>query len=291
MLAVAAALSCMSVLGSVNYTKAGANLQVNLAVLNNVYPGEPVTIREYLPRFVQRWWEHWVKNGNVDDEQRSGRPPLIPDGVARHAAEVLCRGYTVTTMVDGRQVQHRKYYTTLPEAIAANEELKGVLQDFSVTPNQLLQAMHRVAPEIEQRRVHFRHLLTPEEMEHRSSVANGLRARCQTDTTLLDRMLFIDETTFLTHGLKREHIVVWVNSTDPGFMDFTGVPGKAGEPVKAHVIAAVSAHPAFQDKNGLVYFDFTTGTSYIKRLHNKRLDGSTTTAQFEYTVSDVTLGK
>jgi hypothetical protein len=265
----------MSALGAVNYTQAGKKFQVNLGVFKTVYQGEPVSISERPSRFVERWWEHFKKHGDVDDAQRSGRPPKVPDDVAWHAAEILCRGYTVTRNVDGRQIVEQKYYSTLPDAIAANGELRDVLLRFPVTADQLLHAMHRVAPELEHHRVSFRHMLSPEEKAHRSTVAAGLRTWYQNDPSLLDNMVFIDETTILTQGLKREHIEVWVNGSDTNFKDYTSVPGKSGDPVKAHVIAAVSAHPSFQDKHGLVYFDFTTGTSYIKRLHNKRLDGST----------------
>jgi hypothetical protein len=291
LLAEAAAMSCMSALGAVNYTQAGHVFEVRLGVFNTVYPGEPVSIGERASRFVQRWWEHFFTHGNVDDAQRTGRPPKIPDDVAWHAAEILCRGYTVTRNVDGRQIVEQKYYSTLPEAIAANAELRDVLLQFSVKPDQLLHAMRRVAPELERHRVSFRHMLSPTEKAHRSTVAAGLRTWYQNDRNLLDNMVFVDETTILTQGLKREHIEVWVNGSDTNFKDYTSVPGKAGDPVKAHVIAAVSAHPSFQDKHGLVCFDFTTGTSFIKRLKNKRQDGSTPNPHFEYTVSAVTLGE
>jgi hypothetical protein len=291
LLAVAAAMSCMSSLGVVNFREAGHVFQVRLGVFNTVYNTEPVSISEHPPTFVERWWQHFKTHRDVDDAHRPGRPPKIPNDVALHAAEILCRGYTITRNVDGRQIVEQKFYSTLPEAVGANAELRAVLLQYSETNEQLLHAVHRVAPEVEQRRVSFRHMLSPEEKTHRSTVAAGLLTRYQTDPTLLDKMVFIDETTLLTHGLKREHIKVWVNGSDTSFKDYTSVPGRAGDPVKAHVIAAVSAHPAFQDKHGLVYFDFTTGTSFIKRLENKRQDGSTPDPRFVYTVSIVTLGE
>lgn len=38
--------------------------------------------------------------------------------------------------------------------------------------------------------------------------------------------------------------------------------------VTIHVFICVSLHPAFANRNGLVYFEFTTGTTNIRRLWN-----------------------
>jgi hypothetical protein len=281
-------MSCMTAAGVVDYSQAGHDFKVQLRFFNNMFKGEPITICEHAPKFIQRWFDCFQKYGNVEDAPRAGRPPKVPDAEARVAAEILCAGYPVTINVDGHQVVQQKHYTTLPEAINANPRLSSMLQQYDVTSQQLLNAIHRVAPEVKQHRVSFRHLLTDDEKAHRWNVAASLRARHLTDSTLLDRMVFIDETTILTHGLKREHIEVWVNTSDTSFKDYTGVPGKPGDPVKAHVIAAVSAHPVYQAQRGVVYMDFTTGTSDIKRLKNLRQDGSTTTPYYVYTVSVVT---
>ena len=76
-----------------------------------------------------------------------------------------------------------------------------------------------------------------------------------------------------------------MNHSDARFRDYHGVPGSLLKPVKAHVVAAVSAHPAFASASGLVYMDFTTGTTAIRRRINKRLDGSQTVPDYAYWVS------
>jgi hypothetical protein len=74
------------------------------------------------------------------------------------------------------------------------------------------------------------------------------------------------------------------------FNDVCPLPvGHNKEPVKVHIIAAVSAHPAFESTNGLVYVEFTTGTTHIKRRHNKRMDGSTRVDNYSYQVGGVAL--
>lgn len=288
LLAVAVCLSCMGTAGTLSYTQAASRFNIQLGVVNNVFKDNPVTICERVPDFLKRWFNCFLETGDVQDAPRAGRPPKVPDAEARHAAEIFCGGYTTTINVDGTQVPQRKYYGSMVDAIAKDPRLQSKVQQLGVTAAQLLRAIHRVAPEVQQRSVNFRHMLSPAEKAHRFSTAAGLLARNQTDPSLLDSMVFIDETTILTHGLKREHIKVWVNTSDTTFKDFTGVPGKPSAPVKAHVIAAVSAHPFYAATNGLVYMEFTTGTTNIKRLHNWRQDGSTTTPYYVYTVGAVT---
>lgn len=289
LLAVAVCLSTMTTLATVNWAQAVPQFTVQLGVVSNVFKDGPVTICEKVPAFMQRWLNCFLETGDVKDAPRAGRPPKIPDAEARLAAEIFCGGYTTTINVDGAQVPQRKYYSSLPEAIAKDTRVQNLVQQRDATSEQLLNAIHRVAPEVKQHSVTFRHMLSSAEKAHRWNTAGGLLARHRVDPSLLDRMVFIDETTILTQGLKREHIKVWVNTSDTSFKDFTSVPGKPSDPVKAHVIAAVSAHPYYQPTNGLVYMEFTTGTTNIKRLHNLRQDGSTTTPSYVYTVGAVTL--
>lgn len=268
-----------------NYTQAGRVLQVQLGYFNTQFPNQAAKLSEPPKTFVQRCYEKFLATGDVEDAPRSGRPPKIPDAIAKDAAETICRGYTVQQTTPQGVVTVRKYFSTMGEAIAANETLQGYLCQYHATQDQLLDAIHRAAPDMVQRRVSFRHHLSHAETAKRQKVAGDLLAWQQTDPTLLPRMVFIDETTIQTHGLKHDHIQVWVNRTDTTFHDFHGVPGKAWDPIKAHVVAAVSAHPAYAETHGLVYMDFTTGTTDIKRRWNKRLDGSTASPNFVYTVS------
>lgn len=288
LLAVAVAMSCMAG-GVVNYTKAGQMLEVKLGYFNTVFEREPADLSEPASDFVKRWFHNFRTKGNVDDAPRSGRPPKIPDLAAREAAEILSAGYTVQRTVRQQPVVEHKYFSTVAEAVASNTILQQTLRTYAATPEQLLDAIHRVAPDVERRRVTFRHQLSTGEMSKRTTVAAGLLQRYHADPNLLQRMVFIDETTILTHSLKHEHIDVWVNRSDPTFHDFHGVPGKAWDPVKVHVIAAVTAHPSYQGTHGLVYMEFTTGTTDIARRVNKRLDGSTASAHFTYLVSDLLL--
>lgn len=106
------------------------------------------------------------------------------------------------------------------------------------------------------------------------------------DTSMLQRLVFLDETSVFSHGNSHDHVHVWAMRDDPGFEDVCHVPRyKLNKPNKAHIIAAVTAHPAFASRNGLLYMDFTIGTTDIHRRHNKRMDGSQASHNFVYLVS------
>lgn len=271
--------------GVVNYTKAGQMLQVQLGYFANKFPNNPAELHEEPSEFAKRWWEGFLERGNLKDAPRAGRPPKIPNIVAFHAAEIISEGYTSTSTVLGEEISEHKHFASIIEAIRFNSTLKQICDEFQATPQQLLAAMHRVAPELVQRSVRFRHKLTEAEKAHRVTVCYGLFQRYQRDHTMLLYMVFVDETTIMTHGLKGVSLKVWVNATDKSFRDYHNVPGKAWKPVKAHVIAAVTAHPQFEDTAGVVYVEFTTGTTKINRTQNLRWNGTAHVPDYHYLVS------
>lgn len=281
---VASVILTASVLGAVNYTEAGTYLAHNLPHFNKLFPDNQAALSEAPSIFTKRWYNTFKDTQGVDDSPRAGRPHKIPDKSGKQAAEILAQGYKVTYTVRGRQVEELKHFSTMSEAVHASDILRNMLAEFEATPEQMLEAIHRVAPELKHRRLTFRHSLSAAEKEKRQRVGRDLLARHQMDPRFLDRLVFIDETTIQTHGLKHDHIQVWVNSSDTSFKDYHGVPGNAWTPVRAHVIAAVTSHPAFEAVGGLVYMDFTTGTTNIKRRINRRLDGSQHVPDFKYNV-------
>jgi hypothetical protein len=235
--------------------------------------------------FAERWFRAITTRGTLDDAPKAGRPYKIPDPTALAVANVLGAGYDYHFNIRGQPVIQHKFFTSVSEAVKQSQYLRDVKTELNVTNEQIRVAAHRVAPELRYRKVVFKHLLTPAEKAHRMSVSASLLARHHSDPTLLHRMVFVDESSILTHGLKHDAVHVWVNGSDARFQDHHGVPGSLRHPVKAHVIAAVSAHPDFASAGGLVYMEFTTGTTAIHRRINKRLDGSQAVPDYAYWVS------
>jgi hypothetical protein len=283
-LAVGAVISTLTA-GSINYNKAGQLLQVQIGHFNNMFPEQEAHLREQPDVFAERWFGAVTTRGSLDDAPRAGRPYKINDTTALAVANVLGAGYDYHFNIRGQPVIHHKFFTSVSEAVKQSQYLRDVKTEHNATNEQIRVAAHRVAPDLKYRKLVFKHLLTSTEKAHRLSVAASLLARHHSDPTFLHRMVFVDESSILTHGLKHDHVHVWVNGSDARFQDYHGVAGSLTHPVKAHVIAAVSAHPEFASAGGLVYMEFTTGTTSIHRRINKRLDGSQAVPDYAYWVS------
>ena len=161
---VAAVIITTSALGAVNYTEAGAYLAHNLPHYNKLFPNAQASLSEAPSIFTKRWYETFKETQGVDDAPRAGRPHKIPDKSAKQAAEgILAQGYNVTYTLRGRQVEELKHFSTMSEAVGASETLRNMLAEFEATPEQMLEAIHRLAPELKHRRVTFRHSLSAAE--------------------------------------------------------------------------------------------------------------------------------
>jgi hypothetical protein len=251
-----------------------------------VFPEQPVIIKESNKRFMERWWEAFKNTGKTKDLPRSGRPRLIPPIDAVKAASIIKKGRVIIPQKGRHTEPHTAYYTSISEAIMENEELSHLVSSLHCNADQLLAAIHQFVPGLVCKRVMFKRGLTPAEMEHRVRSSKELLRMLATVPDFLQKLVFIDETTIFTHGDQKDHVYVWVDEDDKAFDDVCHVPlTSLQKPNKAHVIAAVTANDAFNAKGGLVYMDFTTGTSDIHRRHNKRMDGSQKDGTFKYTVS------
>ena len=231
-----------------------------------------------------------VPRGNytLEDAARSGRPRLLSLEEAQRAAAFVKKGRWVK--VKARKGTHHRlvYFTSIQDAVDHTPELQKILEDNQISVAQLRAAMHAADPDLVRRRIAFKRALSKEEKEERVKTAQELIQQYERDSSLLQNMIFIDETSIVLQGGGHEHVAVWCDKHDVDFNDVCPLPiGHKQEPTKVHIIAAVSAHPAFKASNGLVYVDFTTGTSHIHRRHNKRMDGSTRVADYNYQVGGV----
>ena len=240
-------------------------------------------------RFVQRWYDKFLGgNYTLEDAARSGRPRLLSLKEAQRAADFVKKGRWVK--VKARKGTHHRlvYFTSIQDAVDHTPELQKILEDNQISVAQLRAAMHAADPDLVRRRITFKRALSKEEKEERVKTAQELIQQYERDPSFLQNMIFIDETSIVLQGGGHEHVAVWCDKHDVDFNDVCPLPiGHKQEPTKVHIIAAVSAHPAFKASNGLVYVDFTTGTSHIHRRHNRRMDGSTRVPDYSYQVGGV----
>lgn len=238
---------------------------------------------------LKRWWDHFLTKGSVADDDRSGRPHKVNTADAMEAAQIFKDGKEVTHVHRGQTQVHRVHYTSIGEAIRESPRLKDICSKYSISAEELLHAMHQADPSLVRRKMFFKHAFTPSELEQRRSFASWCTTQEEQYGDLLSNTIFIDESSIVIDKSTKSDVWVWCDKHDLNFTDVRPRKLPKGGHVKLHFIVAVSAHPAFAARGGLVYMDFTTGTTDIQRRHNKIRDGSNMDPAWQYSVSSLHL--
>lgn len=265
---------------------------------------EAVRVYEKLPRTyhpdadktisgpaIKRLWQNFLQNRNLKDAPRSGRPVKISREDALAASELLKKGKTLVRQLKGGAITYIVYFTTVNEAIRLVPELKAILDKYDVTPHQLYLAMKREDKYLERRSVVLKPPFTTEQKEGRMTWC-GDTLGCMGNSPAahaawLERVVQCDEGKVTISSKGKQHVRVYHDRREPMLHDYVCLPDIPGEDeMTVHFFICVSPHPAFTDTNGLVYFEFTTGTSHIRRLHNTM--DQTDYEAFEYVVSTFT---
>ena len=230
-------------------------------------------VGSYIPYVLQRWWTAFITTGSVYDAHRSGRPTLVPDDLAAEAAELVKKGTWVKRVVGRQEFDVQVLYRTIPSAVNADARLRAICEQCGVTSEQLRNAMERVDPNLVRHTLHFKYAHSAEQMQGRRSFCQQMLEAVSdipaARTATLDRFLWWDEGGVSLSAVENRPVCVWAERGALQSYDvlrWHGVSG--GRECKIHFGIGVSSHPAFIRSNGLVYFEFTTGTTAIKRLHN-----------------------
>lgn len=246
---------------------------------------ENVELRSHDYNYLKTWWRNFIQHGSVADADRSGRPHKISKEDALIASEIVKAGRLVTHTVKGKTVGHLVHYTSIAEAVKENATLQQLVQDRDITPEQLLHAMHFHDPDLVRRKIFFKHSFTAEQLSERVQYAKDRLQTLRTITFHPQHIIFIDESSIVINKHTKSDVYVWCDKHDINFSDVCHRKLPKEKSVTVRFIVAVSAHPAFAAKGGLVYMDFTTGTTNIKRRHNTKLDGSQRVGDWKYRVS------
>ena len=164
-------------------------------------------------------------------------------------------------------------FRSIPQAIRAVPELAAMCSEHNISSAQLLHAMQRVDPDLKLHTFHFKYAHTEKQLEVRQNYCREKVAWLDPMTAArrvqLERFVWWDEGTVQIGDLEHKTIKAWGSKEGLHSVDVLHLPSVKGQrPCKIHFIIAVSSHPAFHRTNGLVYFEFTTGTTHDKRLWN-----------------------
>lgn len=225
--------------------------------------------------FLRRNWKHFCKTGRVDDADRSGRPPKLPEQEAKRAADLIKAGKWVWVLPKKNGIKRQVYFRTIPQAIKEVPALQQLVEKYHLTADALRHRMLKADPDL------MRHTLTMKydhdaaSMRARQEYCKEMLAAISSGPTerqaFLESLVFCDEATVLLSTTQDKKIHVWASKEDFNKNTVLHMPHVKGyKDCKIHFFIAVSAHPAFSAKNGLVYWEFTTGTTALQRYHNTK---------------------
>lgn len=243
---------------------------------------------EYPTAVLKRCWGHFMKHGDVKDDPRSGRPVNISDEDALAASELVKAGRSISRKTKAGPITIIVYFTTVREAVTLLPELKQIMDRNHATPKQLYEAMKRADPFLTKRTIVLKPAFTAAQIKARVDFAKHLLREMGMVHTLRvqfwSRVVQCDEGRWTYNTKNKVSKQVLIDKRTTLLHDYITCPKiKGQEEMSVHFFMCVSPHPGFAQHNGLVYWEFTTGTTNIRRLRNTL--GQTEYEAFEYTVS------
>lgn len=235
----------------------------------------------------ERVWEPFYQHGIVGEAPRTGREPQFSSEDALTVASILKAGKKGHMMRGGQKVERLVYYTSMGQAIREDPELQKLQQQYSATAAQMLAAAKHHDPDLVRRTVTYHPDFTPEQLADRSSKAADLLSSMPADSTerkaLLNRFMWVDEGSILLTDMNLDRVKVWCSKANFALQDIVSLPKMQGQKdVKVRFFIAVTSHPAFASRGGVVYWEFTSGTDHIVRMNNTQ--GQTYDEPFVYMV-------
>lgn len=229
--------------------------------------------RKNIISFLQTSYNKWQQGGGEKDAPRSGRPLKVPDSVALEAAKLVAKGTWYTAFRKRLATREPRGYTSIEEAVQQLQRLQQIKEQYRVDDKGLLHAMHRVMPRLKQHTVYFKYEFDNNALATRLQVASELLQTMPADeaerAAWLQRLVWMDEGGLATSDFVKKHVKVWALQGDTRLSRMVPAPHLQGQhESKVHFFMAVTAHPAFAATNGVVHWDFTTGTTHIRRRVN-----------------------
>lgn len=229
---------------------------------------EKATLKMRPDKFIKFWHDRFWEEGSLLDHKIQRKTSAsIPEDEAKLASWYLKLGYweEVPSKRGGEPRHVHRYYSSVAKACRKDPQLRAIRDTYGLTNKQLLHEIKKVDPALRRRRCYVKYGFTPDQMIHRQTRAKSLLQRATLDPTFLDRCYFIDECTIWLDNTLLSGQQVWADAHDQGVHHVIHYPRLSGSKrIKVHIIAAVNA------VHGTVYLEFTTGTSDIQRLQNKK---------------------
>lgn len=206
-------------------------------------------------RHMREWYDRFYATGSVLRAVADPRH-VLPDEVARRAADLVKAGYFVPATYDGQPAgQMHMWFRTIADAIQRVPELAQIVLEYGIDAKHLLRRMHDVDPKLKWRPIDGKGLLTAEQMAKRRTCAQWFLQQMHETPHFLDGVVWIDQVKLWLFGGVAGAVHVWKDVGKQGWNMV--VPSCGSVSAKAmHVCMYVAVHA----KLGLVYFQYVKGT-------------------------------
>jgi hypothetical protein len=125
-------------------------------------------------------------------------PPKVPNEVIQRAADILAHGYEYALISQFgpylNYFRETRHFTSMRQACMLSAELRGIMQQYDVTPKYILKRIHIVAPRLAYTGLPMKIQLSAENMQQRMDHAAWMYAQHVADPKFLQKILWGDET-------------------------------------------------------------------------------------------------
>jgi hypothetical protein len=125
-------------------------------------------------------------------------PPKVPNEVIQRAADILAHGYEYALISQFgpylNYFRETRHFTSMRQACMLSAELRGIMQQYDVTPKYILKRIHIVAPRLAYTGLPMKIQLSAENMQQRMEYAAWMYAQHVADPKFLQKILWGDET-------------------------------------------------------------------------------------------------
>lgn len=226
------------------------------------------TWTETIRKRVVREGKHFMTRGTVENKKRELPPDpnsITPDE-AKTASFILKSGYTEAFPLGhgrGYGTEHH-YFTSLKQALHKSPQLLAIQEKFCLTNRKFLAAMYKYDPLLKTRRIHIKWALDDKLKDKRVKLAKKYIDKARKEPTFLKNTYFVDECAICFDHETRKGVHVYCDAYDKGYKFV--IPFAKAHPsqkIKVHIMLAVNYY------TGASFYEFTTGTTDIKRRENK----------------------
>ena len=139
----------------------------------------------------------------------------------------------------GRTESRLFYYTTFADAVHRCDRLREIMEKYECSDRLMLAAIHRHCPNLIRKTLFSHQEFTTEGLKARQTYGTKMLNMITKELSILNLIVFCDESTFVLHGRTKQEVKVYCSSQDVQGPDVCYISDLAINPIKVHFYLAV----------------------------------------------------